>query len=256
LIDIERLKEIKEMVEKSGLFSEYRIQTSGQLFRDRDKEWLFNDWIKEITVVSAYSEEDMKFYGYKEAYLTDGPTSANALNLASWGKIRVNLVCLKDNISNICEYIESLAVYDNVKSIALKILDNSNNGTPQSKWISENALTYADIPEIIKELYSSGKCYLYKMKDKRFEFLYEYEIPHHVTGRTAIVKNKKPVTLNYDASNHYEYINIMQKMKKPVFDWHKAKIPKGIYRRVFENRRGDGGSQGCYRSRRQFDDVD
>ena len=39
---------------------------------------------------------------------------------------------------------------ENVETLALKILDNSNNGTKESIWIEKNAISYAEIDKIFQ----------------------------------------------------------------------------------------------------------
>ncbi|MCI8330651.1 MAG: hypothetical protein HFE04_00965 [Bacilli bacterium] len=52
LYDLKVLNKIKNIVEDSKIFDDYRIQTSGNLFLEDEKLELFENWIKEITVVS------------------------------------------------------------------------------------------------------------------------------------------------------------------------------------------------------------
>lgn len=202
LYDYKILKEIKDIVEKSLLFDDYRIQTSGNLFTAIDKLELFDNWIKEITVISNDSNKDMEFYNYKENYLL-------SKNYIESKRIRVNIVLLKSNIDDIINTINFYINQHNVETIALKLLDNSNNNTIYSKWIKDNAISYQEI-DIITSILSKNYIFI-KYQDNRF--IYESD-------------NKKIITINYNTKNNYDYIS--HKSKKE-FSWHKSKIKKGTY---------------------------
>lgn len=202
LYPIDTLIEIKDIVESAGIFSSYRVQTSGNLFNEPKLLNLFKNWIKEITVISNDSKIDQEFYGYKKEYL-------NSKAFLSSKNIRVNIVLLKNNFRNMNEMI---AYFDNLKCvdcIALKILDNSNNDSKYSKWITENSIRYEDIDEIIEKV--SICCNLVSFHHQKFYFK---------------TKHNKKLTIHYDPTNHYDYINIGEKQK---YSWHKKKIEKGIY---------------------------
>lgn len=202
LYSIEVLMQIKNIVEEAGIFSNYRIQTSGNLFNEPEILNLFKKWIKEITVISNDSKIDQKFYNYKNEYL-------NSKAFLSSKNIRVNIVLLKsnfDNINNIVAYFNNLKCVD---YIALKILDNSNNDSKYSKWITENAIQYQNIDEIIEKL--SEAYQLISFHHQKFYFK---------------TKQNKTITIHYDPINHYDYINIEKKQK---YSWHKKTIEKGVY---------------------------
>lgn len=196
----EELKRIKELVEKSKIFKDYRIQTSGNLFFEENKLKLFSNWIKEITVVSNDSKEDQEFYNYSKEYLNSD------LFLKS-NRIRVNIVLLKNNIDNINKLINSFSQMENVETIALKILDNSNNGTRESIWIEKNAVSYTDIDEILNIVKKENK--LITFSNRRFIFN---------------TKNGKLLTIHYSEQNIYDATNL-----KKEFKWHNRPIKKGIY---------------------------
>lgn len=194
------LKMIKEIVESSNIFSDYRIQTSGNLFMDKEKLNLFDSWLKEITVVTSNAKEDQEFYNYKKNYL-------NSKSFLSSRRVRVNIVVLKDNIKelqNIINYYDDL---DCVYTIALKILDNSNNDTKESKWISEHAILYQQINEVIDAIREDNKFINFKNK----KFIFE-------------TKKHKLLTIHYSEKNTYDVMNLNKE-----FSWHNRKIKKGIY---------------------------
>lgn len=201
LYDTKILEEIKSIVEESGIFDQYRIQTSGNLFFDEVKLKLFENWVKEITVMSDIEEEDREFYSYKRNYLQN----ANFLNCK---KVRVNIVLLKSNIERLNILINHYLSLDCVETIALKILDNICNLSNESIWISKNAISYSEIDNIIKVVSVDNK--LFDYNHKRFYFL---------------GKNKKLITLHYDPANEYDYINL--ESKKSI--WHTKAIKKGVY---------------------------
>lgn len=207
LYSVEVLKEIVDVAESSKLFEDFRIQTSGNLFNDTDKLNLFNNWIKEITVVSSSSSEDKRFYNYQNEYLK----SKEFINSS---RIRVNLVALKSNYKKINKYINYYIPKTNVETIAIKILDNSLNDTTESEWITNNALRYDEIGNIIKLISHDNE--FINFEDNRFIFK---------TG------NDKLITINYNTRNNYDYINIKKENndKKDEFSWHKSKIKKGTY---------------------------
>lgn len=195
-----QLEEIKNIVEESNIFKDYRIQTSGNLFFSKEKLALFKNWLKEITVVSNIPVTDQSFYNYKENYLA-------SKEFENSSRIRVNIVLLKNNIKTLNEIINDYVIKNNVETIALKILDNKYNSSSESNWITENALTHRDIDEIIKIIKEENN--LVNFSKKRFIFE---------------TKNNKLITLNYDPNNTYDYINLENK-----FSWHNKKISKGIY---------------------------
>lgn len=194
------LRKIKNLVEKSEIFKDYRIQTSGNLFFEKEKLKLFSNWIKEITVISFDSKEDQSFYNYSKSYLDSN------LFLES-NRIRVNIVLLKKNIDKINELINAYSNMNNVETIALKILDNSNNDSKESIWIEKNALSYLDIDKILDIVKEENKFITFS--NKRFIFN---------------TKSNKLLTIHYSEQNTYDEINL-----KNHFSWHNRPIKKGIY---------------------------
>jgi len=138
----EFLKEIVSIVTNSGIFEDYRIQTSGRLFYNDKLYKLFKDWLIEITRVSEYYDIDSSVLNYKNDYtLTKNFHNA---------RIRLNYILLRNLSSNMNRDIKKYLIqYRNIETIALKILDTQENqDIDYTKWISENGLTYEDVDMI------------------------------------------------------------------------------------------------------------
>jgi len=135
----EYLQEIVSIVTNSGLFEDYRIQTSGNLFYNDKLFYLFKDWLIEITRISEYYDVDSSVLHYKNDYtLTKNFHNA---------RIRLNYVLLR-NLSPFMNHDikKYLIQYRNIETIALKILDTQENQNNEyTKWISENGLNYNDV---------------------------------------------------------------------------------------------------------------
>ncbi len=200
LYKYDELNQLKEIVESSNLFLDYRIQTSGNLFFEEDKLNLFNNWLKEITVVSANSNDDKRFYNYQNDYLA-------AKSFLTQKRIRVNIVLLKNNFKSLLKIIDTYAKLNCVETIALKILDNPLPETKEGAWISKNALSLEEITTIIDKL--NTKYHFLTFSQRRFIY--------------KLGKNKL-LTVHFSESNTYDSINI-----KKDFSWHNRKIKKGIY---------------------------
>ena len=196
----ENLELIKQIVENSEVFTDYRIQTSGNLFLEKEKLDLFSNWLKEITVITSDAIEDRGFYNYEQRYLDN-------IEFLNSKRIRVNIVLLKNNLENLEKYISDYSTMENVETIALKILDRTENDSEESKWIKENAISHKEIDKVLEHVAKENK--FINFKDKRFYF---------------ITKNNKILTIHYDVNNTYDYINIGN-----TFSWHKRKITKGTY---------------------------
>ena len=196
----QELKQIKEIVEESKIFKDFRIQTSGFLFFDKEKLTLFENWLKEITVISENSEEDQTFYHYKKEYL-------RSKSFWQSRRIRVNIVLLKKNFDKLNSMLAFYENQNNVETIALKILDYTDNDSKESIWVKENAIFYDDIDSIIKVVQTNHK--LVNFYQKTFIFK---------------AKNRKRITIHYDPFNQYDYMNL-----KSDFCWHNKKIKKGVY---------------------------
>lgn len=194
------LQKIKDIVEKSKIFKDYRIQTSGNLFQEKEKLTIFSKWIKEITVVSSYAEEDQSFYKYQTNYI-------NSKTFLKSKRIRVNIVLLKNNINKINKYINFYTNLNCVETIALKILDNSHNETKESMWINQNAISHKEIDKIIDMIKKDNKFITFS--NKRFIF--------------NTINNKR-LTIHYSNNNTYDEINLKNK-----FNWHNRLIKKGVY---------------------------
>lgn len=200
LYSYDELKQIKEIVESSNVFQDYRIQTSGNIFFEEDKLNLFNNWLKEITVASADSKEDKAFYNYDKAYLT-------TKSFLEQKRIRINIVLLKRNFPNILDIIATYAKLNCVETIALKILDNPIPDTKEGQWISKNALSYNEITTIIEKLNTKYRFLTFSQR----RFVYK-------------LNKNKLLTIHFSESNTYDSINT-----KKDFSWHKKEIKKGIY---------------------------
>lgn len=200
LYKYDELKTIRDIVMSSNVFEDYRIQTSGNLFMDKEKLSLFDSWLKEITVITSNPKEDQEFYNYKKNYLS-------SKSFLSSNRIRVNIVVLKSNLDKLNKMIDLYDNLDNVETIALKILDNSLNNSEESNWISNNAIRYEDINKIIKVINEDYK--FLNFINKRF--IYE-------------TKNKKKLTIHYSESNTYDVFNLNKE-----YSFHNRKIKKGIY---------------------------
>lgn len=200
LYKIEELKKIKDLVEETKIFTDYRIQTSGNLFGDKEKLELFSNWIKEVTVISSNSKEDQDFYKYKIAYL-------KSKEFIKTERVRVNIVVTNENLLKINKYISDYSKMPNIETIALKILDNSNNNSTESKWVEEHAFKHNKINELLELITEENKFITFK--NKRFVFK---------------TKEDKLLTIHYSEKNTYDGINITNSFK-----WHKKEIKKGIY---------------------------
>lgn len=200
LYKIEELKKIKDLVEETKIFTDYRIQTSGNLFGDKEKLELFSNWIKEVTVISSNSKEDQDFYKYKIAYL-------KSKDFIKTERVRVNIVVTNENLLKINKYISDYSKMPNIETIALKILDNSNNNSTESKWVEEHAFKHNKINELLELITEENKFITFK--NKRFVFK---------------TKEDKLLTIHYSEKNTYDGINITNSFK-----WHKKEIKKGIY---------------------------
>jgi len=151
------LKEIKNIVEASGIFEDLRIQTSGNLFYMNEAFSLFNNWLIEITRTSVYFAKEHKILGYKKDY-----TSTENFNNA---RLRLNHVLLKDNISFLVDDIKSyFNKYKNIDIMALKILDTQPKyKNKQNNWIELNGISYNELD------------YLKSILDKNFSYIgYEF----------------------------------------------------------------------------------
>ena len=200
LYSTEELQQIKEIVENSKIFLDYRIETSGNLFFDEEKLSLFENWLKEITVISDDPVKDKKFYNYPETYL-------DCKAFLKQKRIRVNLVLLKSNWEELIKIIEKYSKMSCVETIALKLLDNPKPETKEGKWITENGITHNKIEDITKLL---NKHYQF-ISFSRKRFIYK-------------TKQNKLLTMHHSEKNTYDEINI-----KDSFSWHQKKIKKGIY---------------------------
>jgi len=135
----EFLEQIVSIITNSGIFEDYRIQTSGRLFHNDKLFYLFKDWLIEITRVSEYYDVDSSILHYKNDYtLTKNFHNA---------RIRLNYVLLKNLSLNMNRDIKKYLIqYRNIETIALKILyTQENQDNDYTKWILENGLTYEDV---------------------------------------------------------------------------------------------------------------
>ncbi len=122
-------------------------------------------------------------------------------------RVRVNIVLLNNNVKFINRYIDHYSNIQNVETIALKFLDNSNNGTKQSLWIKNNALAISEIDNVINNIITTNKLKTFLHK----RFIFE-------------TKNNKPLTIHFSTKNTYDEINVNQK-----FSFHEKNIKKGVY---------------------------
>ena len=138
----EFLKEIVTIVTNSGIFGDYRIQTSGRLFHNDKLFYLLKDWLIEITRISEYYNVDSSVLHYNNDYtLTKNFHNA---------RIRLNYVLLKNLSPFINHDIKKYLIqYRNIETIALKILDTQENqDNDYTKWILANGETYDDVDTI------------------------------------------------------------------------------------------------------------
>lgn len=200
LYTFEELKMIRDIVMESKIFDDYRIQTSGNLFLNKEKLELFDSWLKEITVITSDAKEDQEFYNYKKNYL-------NSKSFLNSKRIRVNIVALKSNINKLDKIINFYDSLEGVETIAIKLLDNSMNDTLESRWISENAITYQQVNEVIGELVKDNK--FINFVSKKFIFK---------------TKSGKLLTMHYSEKNTYDAFNLNKE-----YSFHNRKIKKGVY---------------------------
>ena len=136
LYKLDTLKMITDKVNSCGKFKDYRVQTSGALFRQPKKLKLFEGWWKEITVVSPNEEEDMKFFQYKVPYLSK--TYRN--------DVRCNYTLLLNKF-NSKQYLEDIKILSNrYHYVALKLLDTSD------PWVVRHGVPYAFKDYLLEEL--------------------------------------------------------------------------------------------------------
>lgn len=168
----EDFKLVTDTVKKVKMFDELRLQSSGNIFYEKEKfDLVKDDFIIEITRVDMNSENDMKILGYKRDYINS--------DLFKEANIRLNYVMLKnkkfeDYLKDIKEYIDK---YPNIKTVSLKTLNtntmNDNIDNIYSKWIIDNALTKKDSDDIIK--FMNENCIFDKCDEKffdRYEWIY------------------------------------------------------------------------------------
>jgi hypothetical protein len=137
------------------MFKQKRIQTSGHLFYCKEHWELFKDWLIEVTRYSYDSVEDMNVLKYSQNYLNS--------DLFKKSKIRLNIILKKEylleenSLSN--EIFSYNTEYNNIKEIALKILDKTEKRNTQTDWITEHGIDYTELSPIIAELISTFGMY-------------------------------------------------------------------------------------------------
>lgn len=151
------LKKIKYIVESSGIFEDFRIQTSGNLFYDNEAFFLFKNWLIEITRTNVSFIEDHKTLIYQRDY-------TSTVNFSK-SRLRLNHVLLKNNVSFLVDDIKNyFKRYKNINVLALKILDTQpTHENKQTEWIKANGVSYNDLD------------YLKTLLDKNFSYIgYEF----------------------------------------------------------------------------------
>lgn len=156
LYDIDTLSYIKNVAEKSGKFKDFRIQTSGNLFLEKDKYKLFENWLKEVTVISIDQEEDIQFFKYKAPYfdLMDN-------------RIRINITLINQNIHKLEELVE--CYIGKYETVSLKLLDSSN------AFIEKHAIKYEDYILVLNRMKKFGNP-VYDNLAKQFKWYYNDKI--------------------------------------------------------------------------------
>lgn len=140
-----KLRQIVEMFDDYPDIKVKRVLTSGNVFRDNEREkydlFTSHDWMFEVTMTSIDNEKDRKVLGYNHNYF-ETEAFKNA-------RIRLNYVLLKDNFDKFVDEIQQFSLkYPNIETLALKLL-NINTKTDEvdnklSKWIKENAVMKED----------------------------------------------------------------------------------------------------------------
>lgn len=170
---IQVLAFIKTAAEESGMFTGFRIQTSGKLFFERSKLLLFKDWYKEITIVSTNPTEDMAILKYKRDYMTLA---------AKTPRTRCNIVLTKNQRWKQMVF-DMIKVHD---TVALKILDGEN------KWINENAIPWSQSNQIVGKMNDSFGGFVYDSVSRRYWWYYK----------------DKPITMSFGKELSPDYIQI------------------------------------------------
>ncbi|MNJ90341.1 hypothetical protein D3C87_79360 [compost metagenome] len=161
LYSYEFLKTLRNTFDEADIFKFKRIQSSGNIFGDDEKTSLFKGWLIEVTRVSSNYEIDSSVLKYKKDYIiTENFKKSN---------IRMNIVLLKNNINNIVDDIVNYFEFQNIKNIALKILDK-NEETKQDKWITQNAIDYDQVDSIIDLLNKNFKYIGFEFQNHMWEY--------------------------------------------------------------------------------------
>lgn len=202
----ETIQTVVNTIKKAGLFDEFRFQSSGNIFFEKDKlDLIKKDFIVEITRVDFDSKKDMEILGYDKDYI-NSPLFKEA-------NIRLNYVMLKhksfeEYLAEIKKYLDT---YPNIKTVSLKTLNlnthNNDINNPYSQWILNNALTKDDTDMVIQKMAQNAD---FSVKDEVFFDRYEW------------IYADKPITF-YTKKLDYGYSNIVYYGGELV-DYHLNKI--------------------------------
>lgn len=155
----DKLKEIVEMFDDYEGIKVKRVLTSGNIFRETEKEkyslFVEHDWLFEVTTTSFDTSKDMITLGYNHNYFkTDAFKNS---------RIRLNYVLLNQNYDMFIDDLKKFAeTYDNIETLAVKLLNiNTKTGlidNPLSEWISQNGIS-KDKREEIADILSENFTY-------------------------------------------------------------------------------------------------
>jgi len=140
------------------MFDGVRVQTSGNLFYEKQKLELLEELIDEKLEImplriSLDSEKDMEVLGYCNDYL-----KANSFKTAR--KIMLDVALTKHlEIDQFTSKLESfIEHHPNVLTIRFKTLLTGNNmRTPQARWVTENTMSRDEIIQFIDVLSNKYK---------------------------------------------------------------------------------------------------
>lgn len=153
LYSLEDINTIFDSVNKHrSLFEHIRVQTSGNLFFEKDKiNSLPQDTIIEITRVHKDFDSDKEVLKYNRDYL-------DTETFKEWKNIRLNMVVLNnataESLIKQAEYYSD--TFKNIKTISIKTLNlNTKGGSTDNKysqWILKNAVSRKECMSIVQEM--------------------------------------------------------------------------------------------------------
>ena len=164
LYDYSSLLKIRELIIKyKGIFKNFRIHSSGNIFFENNKFELFNGMLPfeyEVLRVSFDSKVDMDILGYKSNYL-------ETLNFMNCNNIKCD-IALTDylNINSIKEDVYNFLILNpSIKTLRFKKLLPGDCLSEKRNWVVKHTLSDNDINRIINKLELENKSGMYKSRD-------------------------------------------------------------------------------------------